>query len=288
MKWQLTPDASDEMIRNAWKVGRGGHRGSSAPSSPNQLNYITHGPKDMASRISPLSKKQTAHYNTSPVSRATLRGLQSTPDGTTNRLPRPASSAIRDGSPVPRTRKKTAGESSFSSFQPQSPALTSSYLQDETGNSLTTPAPLRVNPRLAPPSTAQRPSQHMPTSSPAPFWKYVDISSTPMRPTEPYEASPSKLVQNSSPPGKNKSPPSSPLRSHKSLNLETGAKMDPEEEEPFFDLAKCVFQLRLTAHHYVTFVNCTNPDDRGFESIGAYHSTARRGLPASKTLEGRT
>ncbi|RPA75705.1 hypothetical protein BJ508DRAFT_16531 [Ascobolus immersus RN42] len=36
-----------------------------------------------------------------------------------------------------------------------------------------TPAPERQHPRLAPPSTAALPSSYLPTSSPAPFWKYV-------------------------------------------------------------------------------------------------------------------
>ncbi|KOS19255.1 Fork-head transcriptional regulator 2 [Escovopsis weberi] len=123
-----------------------------------------------------------------------------------------------DGSPLPRPRNSAAPDSSLSGFQPQSPTLTSSYLQDD-GTSFVTPAPPRVHPRLAPPSTAQRPSQHMPTSSPAPFWKYADIGSTPLKPMAPYE-SPSKAaasalppIQSSSPSSSaGKSPPSSPSR----------------------------------------------------------------------------
>ncbi|KAF2001775.1 hypothetical protein P154DRAFT_432329 [Amniculicola lignicola CBS 123094] len=46
---------------------------------------------------------------------------------------------------------------------------------------LVTPLVSRHAPRLAPPSTAQVPSQFMHFSSPAPFWKYVDLPSTPAR-----------------------------------------------------------------------------------------------------------
>ena len=47
--------------------------------------------------------------------------------------------------------------------------------------SAVTPAPQRQNPRLAPPSIGQLPSSYLPTSSPAPFWKYVQFESTPAK-----------------------------------------------------------------------------------------------------------
>lgn len=46
---------------------------------------------------------------------------------------------------------------------------------------LVTPLVARQAPRLAPPSTSQVPSQYMNFSSPAPFWKYVDLPSTPAK-----------------------------------------------------------------------------------------------------------
>jgi hypothetical protein len=48
-------------------------------------------------------------------------------------------------------------------------------------NALVTPLVTRHAPRLAPPSTAQMPSQYMNFSSPAPFWKFVDLPSTPAK-----------------------------------------------------------------------------------------------------------
>lgn len=56
---------------------------------------------------------------------------------------------------------------------------------------LVTPLVSRYAPRLAPPSTAQVPSQYMNFSSPAPFWKYVDLPSTPAK--QPLDLSPIKL-----------------------------------------------------------------------------------------------
>ena len=57
MKWQVHVDHREELVRNAYKGGRGGHRGSSAPSSPGNINYITLG-RDPASawkrKLSPI------------------------------------------------------------------------------------------------------------------------------------------------------------------------------------------------------------------------------------------
>ena len=58
-------------------------------------------------------------------------------------------------------------------------------------NALVTPLVSRHAPRLAPPSTAQMPSQYMNFSSPAPFWKFVDLPSTPAK--FPIEFSPTKM-----------------------------------------------------------------------------------------------
>lgn len=171
-----------------------------------------------------------------------------------------------DGSPLPRARKNAGGtgippaptsSATYTSLHDQeSPTLTSS-IQDE-GGSFITPAPLRVHPRLAPPSTAQRPSQHMPTSSPAPFWKYADIGSTPLKPISNFDVSPSKpsggggagsrLQRNSSSPPPAKSPAPSPTRMRESTRertIEAQAPAPPSElpeddDEGGFDLTKYV------------------------------------------------
>ncbi|WYZ40307.1 hypothetical protein EsH8_IV_000648 [Colletotrichum jinshuiense] len=274
MKWQIVPEAREEMTRSAYKGGRGGHRGSSAPSSPSQLNYITHGPRDVNAREPASARKRKVSVTGSPPPSSSMAAVQSTPDRSTRRLAPPSTALTVDGSPLPRPRKGGASASaSFTStsYNDQSPTLTSSYLPDE-GASFVTPAPHRVHPRLAPPSTAQRPSQHMPTSSPAPFWKYADIGSTPLKPAAHFDMSPSKpslggIPQSSSPPPA-KSPNLSPTRSqHKESSRETPSEPPnlPEiEEEQGFDLAK------------------------GFQSIGSYHAPVSRGISVASAMNGHS
>lgn len=55
----------------------------------------------------------------------------------------------------------------------------------------------RHKPHLAPPSTAHVPSQHMLFSSPAPFWKYANLGSTPARPFEALESPEKKRDEDS-------------------------------------------------------------------------------------------
>lgn len=279
MKWEIVPDAHDEMVRVAYKGGRGGHRGSSAPSSPsqpNQLSYITHGPRDVLAREPTSTRKRKASPITSPPPRPTINLSQVTPDR--KYLPTgPAS--FQDGSPLPR-RKPLDASGSFGDALPNSPpTLSSSYLQDESA-SFVTPAPHRVHPRLAPPSTAQRPSQHMPTSSPAPFWKYADINSTPLKASQ-YDLSPLKslgLPNSSSPPpaAGDRSPIASPSRSTKPSRSETQENVteaEEEEEGSGFDLTKYVI-LRLSIVKFDRLL--ANHTCRGFQSIGSYHSMNNR------------
>lgn len=252
MKWQIVTESRDEMVRSAYKGGRGGHRGSSAPSSPSQLNYVTQGPRDMAARDTGSGRKRKASPAGSPQPSSALRASQSTPNrGSTGGAGKSFLGA--DDSPLPRSRRGLASTSTAalssqqSDFQPQSPTLTASYLQEDSG-SFVTPAPHRVHPKFAPPSTAQRPSQHMPTSSPAPFWKYAEFGSTPLRPAgSQFDLSPSKskeggLPESSSPSrgGDNKSPATSPSRPRTQDAKEVGftVEEEEEEEEQGFDLTK--------------------------------------------------
>lgn len=285
MKWQLVPESREEMLRTAWRGGRGGHRGSSNPSSPSQLSYITSGPRDMAARDPASARKRKVSPSGSPQPRASsLRDSHLTPVRPM-RKPLPDEPGTvgggADDSPLPLPRagaaaRKTNAASSSSALglvenAPGSPTLgASSYLQDD-GASFVTPAPLRVHPKFAPPSTAQRPSQHMPTSSPAPFWKYADIGSTPLRPVHaPFDLSPTKPVGgglagggnggaggvggggvpgSSSPPRRrSKSPVQSPTRGAGRQTQPVVVEESPsptggEEEDGGFDLTKCVFPL---------------------------------------------
>ncbi|EAQ91071.1 hypothetical protein CHGG_03006 [Chaetomium globosum CBS 148.51] len=247
MKWQLVAESREEMLRTAWRGGRGGHRGSSNPSSPSQLSYITSGPRDMAARDPVSARKRKVSPSGSPQPRSSLRELRDSHMTPVRPIRKPLpdeAGAGGDDSPLPRARKaNTSSTLGLVENAPGSPTLTSSYLQDD-GASFVTPAPLRVHPKLAPPSTAQRPSQHMPTSSPAPFWKYADIGSTPLKPVHaPFDLSPSKapsgLPAPSSSPPRSKSPaPPSPTRRSSRTPVDEPPSPAGEEDDGGFDLTK--------------------------------------------------
>ncbi|KAI7783114.1 fork head domain-containing protein [Diaporthe eres] len=263
MKWQITAECRDEMVKNAWKGGRGGHRGSSNPSSPSGLNYITQGPREMAAKEpSPLRKRKVSPSG-SPQPRSALRISHTTPERSTRRLQSDDTADIVDGSPLPRHRQSSAGASTaLNETAPRSPLLTSSYLPED-GSSLVTPAPLKIHPRLAPPSTAQRPSQHMPMSSPAPFWKFAEYGSTPIKPLA--DISPSKnpgpIQQSSSPPRIAKSPTGSPTQNGRSAAHEPIKPEEPEDEEEGIDLTK------------------------GFQSISSYHESLNASMSKGNSFE---
>lgn len=283
MKWEIVPDQKEEMISAAYKTGRGGHRGSSAPSSPSQpgpLNYVNHGPREMAGRAPGSARKRKLSPIASPPPPSSVNPTQ-TPDQR-SRYDASGPASFQDGSPLPRPRKPLTASGSFGSGDgvPRSPpTLSSSYMQDESAP-FVTPAPQKLHPRLAPPSTAQRPSQHMPTSSPAPFWKYADIGSTPLR-ALPFDPSPSKpalppLPGSSSPPAPangSRSPIASPSKSTARSDTPHGKAEpalpiqddddDEDEEEAGFDLTK------------------------GFQSIGSYHAPISRGLGPVPRANGR-
>ncbi|KAF3026811.1 transcription factor [Neopestalotiopsis sp. 37M] len=248
MKWEIVPEQKEEMINAAYKTGRGGHRGSSAPSSPSQpgpLNYVNHGPREMAGRAPGSARKRKLSPIASPPPPSSVNPTQTPVQRSRYDADGPAS--FQDGSPLPRPRKPLTASGPFDTADgvPRSPpTLSSSYMQDESAP-FVTPAPQKLHPRLAPPSTAQRPSQHMPTSSPAPFWKYADIGSTPLR-ALPFDPSPSKpalppLPGSSSPPAPangSRSPIASPSRStarsetpHVKAEPALAAQEDDEDED---------------------------------------------------------
>lgn len=107
-------------------------------------------------------------------------------------------------------------------------------------NPLVTPLVTRHAPRLAPPSTAQVPSQYMNFSSPAPFWKYIDLPSTPAK--QPLDLSPIKLRPSGSEGRDDEEPPqpsSPPImrsdeedRSGDSEEKDGEEKVDEDEDQP--------------------------------------------------------
>ncbi|KAI9679829.1 MAG: transcription factor [Caeruleum heppii] len=227
MKWQIVQQHRDEFTkRSARPSTKGPNRTSSAPNSPatkdgSSLLPVTSASKDhrgvfedgrdvaASSRV----KQSPCSTTPPPLSSYPVAAKEAyTPDrGSYAALSRRAEHGIHgldDGSPLPPSRQRNLHGSSFGlsdAAQGSPPTLSSSAYMDES-QAMITPAPRRQHPRLAPPSTAQVPSTYMPTSSPAPFWKYVDLGSTPARPmpdlspTKSLGGGPALHPQSSSPP----------------------------------------------------------------------------------------
>lgn len=217
MKWRIVPDARPTFVDKATRGSSRGGRGSSAPNSPagqEQMNMFgggsSQGGADYQGYSQPgPSYKGSPRSGTPPLSSYPVAANEAyTPDRgprlsnvgmATNGLP-----ILDDQSPLPaRPRNSLYGLSDAAAGSP--PTLSSSAYHDD-GHNMITPAPTRHQPRLAAPSTARLPSSYMPTSSPAPFWKFAENMSTPARPLA--ELSPLKTgglpgmsgLQSSSPP----------------------------------------------------------------------------------------
>ncbi|CZS95781.1 hypothetical protein WAI453_001612 [Rhynchosporium graminicola] len=258
MKWHIVPEMRDDMARSCFRGGRGGHRGSPGTGSP--AAFVARIPKEG-------TQNGMQRLKPSPISPPGLNSfksheLQQTPDRA-GQMSRSMEDVPGDGSPLPRHKKQQGNSFGLSDDTPGSPpTLPSSMAQHDENSSFVTPAPHRVHPRLAPPSTAQRPSQHMPTSSPAPFWKYADIGNTPMKGPS-FDLSPIKgsagggpaLPPSSSPAPARRPSAASPTRNALPVKQEDADDIeDDEEEDQGFDLA------------------------RGFQSIGSYHAPAATGV----------
>lgn len=303
MKWQIAPEYREEY----WKkqLRKGGTQ-SSAPSSPATKEGFSRGTNGLEAVFSAAAAEKKSPQVSSP-------GFSSFPVApveayTPERGSRAGAADLRmrhknardyeEPSPLPsrsiNRNKNTSGGGQnlgrafgLSDNVPGSPPVLSSSYYDEGPSSMITPAPQRQQPRLPPPSTAQIPSKFMPMSSPAQFWKFADIGSTPARPVP--DMSPLKGVEpgdglgdipSSSPPPPNLASPSKPGTSngvsHHSRTLpplrtekEEGPAEGPDrpgqadgpddEDEGGFDLA------------------------RGFQPIGSYHRQLSNAARATAT-----
>lgn len=229
-------------MKNCNRSGRGGHRGSSVPGSPSSAQFLNRTSRDMFG-ADPGSIRKRSPHSGSPLlgSSYPATGSQFTPDRSGYLSASREEHLPGDGSPLPRHRRPQKITFGFSDNAPGSPpVLSSSYLPEES-NSFITPAPHRVHPRLAPPSTAQRPSQHMPTSSPAPFWKFAEIGNTPLK-GPGFESSPIKSSNAAGvmPPSSSPAPAvASPTRNGTPAKRELPSVEDLDDEEgQSFDLTK--------------------------------------------------
>lgn len=250
-------------------MGRGGHRGPSAPASPAVEKSSKHSlGADGNVDESPSSMQKFKRSPRSPPLSSYSMNVQHTPDQRSN--PQSSNHAHEvlpgDGSPLPRHRRQNGSTYGLSdNILGSPPSLSSSYMPEER-SAYVTPAPHRVQPRLLPPSTAQRPSQHMLTSSPAPFWNIITNGGdeTPLRTPfgglgglGPENSSPIKgagiperpALQSSSPPAsrvgetgsptRNQNPPSSSLN----VSIVREAADADDEEAGGIDLTRCVFDF---------------------------------------------
>ncbi|KAK2757102.1 transcription factor [Arachnomyces sp. PD_36] len=224
MKWQIVPEHRQEYWN---KQARKGNQ-SSAPSSPAGKELpptrMTNGQAGPSRNIEAAidsgktpTKAASPGYSSFPVapveaytpdrgSRGGRRGTNLAPNNNAD---------YEEPSPLPsRSRSNTAGRTyGMSDNVAGSPPVLSSSYFDDAPSSMITPAPRRQQPRLAPPSTAQIPSKFMPMSSPAQFWKFADIGSTPAQPVPDMsplksEAASNEAIPSSSPPPPNMGSPS--------------------------------------------------------------------------------
>ncbi|PLB52807.1 putative forkhead transcription factor Fkh1/2 [Aspergillus steynii IBT 23096] len=227
MKWQIAPEYREEYYKKQLRKGPQ----SSAPSSPatkepasarahNGVESIFAGKKSP-----PVSSPGFSSFPVAPVEAYTPeRGSRASRNGAQEHSLRlPSTRDYEEPSPLPArsTAKQNNGTSLSRSYglsdnvAGSPPVLSSSYY-DEGPSSMITPAPQRQQPRLPPPSTAQIPSKFMPMSSPAQFWKFADIGSTPARPVpdmSPLKGDPGDglgSIPSSSPPPPNLASPSKP------------------------------------------------------------------------------
>ncbi|RAL01755.1 putative forkhead transcription factor Fkh1/2 [Aspergillus ibericus CBS 121593] len=275
MKWQIAPEYREEYWKKQLRKGTQ----SSAPSSPATRDPATRGANGMEAVFSatkkspPVSSPGFSSFPVAPVEAYTPeRGSRATRNGAVGAPLRPPHTRdYEEPSPLP-TRSATKNTSNGTSLSRAyglsdnaagSPPVLSSSYYDDGPSSMITPAPQRQQPRLPPPSTAQIPSKFMPMSSPAQFWKFADIGSTPARPVpdmSPLKGDPGDglgSIPSSSPPPPNLASPSKPGTANglttgrlpPRREPETTERADDEEDDEGsgFDLA------------------------RGFQTIGSYH-----------------
>ena len=237
MKWQIAAEHREEYRK---KQARKGTQ-SSAPSSPATKEppssargtHVTSLDTSFPATVKkspPVSSPGFSSFPVAPVEAFTPeRGSRAGRGvGSDHPLRHMNPSAYEEPSPLPARAHKDANDAQNSSkklsqayglsdnLAGSPPVLSSSYY-DDGPSSMITPAPQRQQPRLPPPSTAQIPSKFMPMSSPAQFWKFADLGSTPARPVpdmSPSKGEPDDRIiggfPSSSPPPPNLASPSKP------------------------------------------------------------------------------
>lgn len=207
MKWQIVPDQREEFIKKSLtSVKKPGI--SSGPTSPSKegIASMQHNdfaiPRGVKSRNGDL---KTSPGSTPPMSHYPLVKQAWTPDRASSNLlhklqgggdtgSSPQNGFLSGMSPFPLGSVKQDKWGGFTEAAAAgSPGGPRMSMNVDAAEHLTTPLITKHAPKLAPPSTARLPSQFMPMSSPAPFWKYADlIGNTPAAKLAGIDSSPVK------------------------------------------------------------------------------------------------
>jgi len=219
MKWQIVAEQRDDFLRKGLSSAKKS-RGSSGPNSPTKMTlsmstsdgdkrydnpFLPDPPRSSTRITNPFVK--TSPGSTPPMSHYPVAKEAYTPDRGGLALRHlhgldpssPRNTFLHGISPLPpygnRARHHLSGfNEAAAAGSPGGPTM---LLSSEAQDHLITPLITRHAPRLAPPSTAHLPSQFMPMSSPAPFWKYADFGSTPAR--HNVDISPVKMIMRQEP-----------------------------------------------------------------------------------------
>lgn len=208
MKWMIAPEYRQEYLKKIHRRG-GGSSNPSSPAATKDVNPNFRGPNGQnlgydTSMVSSFSARgpHPPHMSFPPYPQMASFPPQPMPNYSSQPAPHTMSTPQRSRANTSGTTEHVLEESPLPQYpdarqhggpfytlpttaapqrspNPMNHMLSSSYLDTpyqraHSSTSLVTPAPLRQNPRLAPPSTLVRPSTFMPESSPAGaslFWK---------------------------------------------------------------------------------------------------------------------
>ncbi|KAK6542212.1 transcription factor [Orbilia ellipsospora] len=200
MKWQIAPDHLDEYTK---KIQKGSAGKTGKPLSPHVKSPTNSASKPtMSTEPKPSSGSKNIRSVTPPPSHIGL--------GPSLVTPKEAFTPDRGSRAAAKKRTHGGEDDTIADISthdlPVSPSgsglnqsASSPYVDNFNHNgAVITPAPQKQNPHLAPPSINQLPSSYLPTSSPAPFWKYLNF----LTPGRPDHSSPIKSphLRSSSPP----------------------------------------------------------------------------------------
>ncbi|KAK6344548.1 transcription factor, variant 2 [Orbilia brochopaga] len=190
MKWQIAPDHLEEYTKKVQKNTSGKPNKLPSPHASSPVNMTLKGSTPVNSNFRPSAAAPKSGNTSKP-----LRSVTPPPShighGPTLVTPKEAFTPDR-GSRLSVQNKTNENEDDTLA------AISNQDAPTSPSGAAITPAPQKHNPHLAPPSINQLPSSYLPTSSPAPFWKYLNF----LTPGRADHSSPIKSPQlrSSSPP----------------------------------------------------------------------------------------